>query len=136
MNLSQLFFVVVLIGGPILSIRIVRSGAKEDLGRPLTFLSWSFWGAIFSFALAMGAATLFETSAGTGLMPVVVANSLLIAFYLFACVYWTSLGVLAHRTGRSWILWIAAGLATLALGFVATYILMRSRVRAKLNETK
>src|SRR5688572_1869624 len=135
MNLSQLFFVVVLIGGPILSIRIVRSGAKEDLARPLTFLSWSFWGAIFSFALAMGAATLFETSAGS-LMPGVVANSLLIAFYLSACVYWTSLGVLAHRTGRSWILWIAAGLATLALGFVATYILMRSRVRAKLNETK
>ena len=109
--------------------------ANDDLARPFKVLSWSFWGAILSFALAMGTATLFQSDDAAGVLPVLVANALLISFCVFAFAYWTSLGVLAHRTGRNWILWVAAGLATLALGFVATYILMRSHVRPKLNKS-
>jgi hypothetical protein len=133
-SLSQLVLVVVLIAGPVLSIRVVRSGARDDLARPYQFLSVGFWGAVLSFALAMGAGALFERREATGSLPVLVTNSLLLVFYAFACAYWTSLGVLAHRTGRSWIIWVVAGLATLALGFVATYIIIGNDVRSKLSK--
>ena len=101
-----------------------------DLARPLRFLHWGFWGCVLSFALAMGVDPLFAASGAS--LPTAVTGILLAAFAVFACVYWVALGVLAHRTGRSWILWIVLGLATLALGFVVSYILMVSRVRRQL----
>jgi hypothetical protein len=65
---------VVLVGGPVLGIRMVRSGPAADLARPLTFLHAGFWGAILSFALAMGAGQLLTVPSG------VVYNFLLVAF--------------------------------------------------------
>ncbi len=106
--------------------------SNSDLARPLKFLHWGFWGSVLSFALAIGVDQLFATSAAGALLPTVVTNVLLAAFCVFACLYWTALGVLAHRIGQSWIIWLVAGLATLALGFIATYILMASRVRREL----
>jgi hypothetical protein len=134
LSLYQVVVVAVLIAGPLLSIRAVRSGAKDDLARPFRFLNLGFWGAVLSFALAMGAGALFERRGATGLLPLFITNSLLLVFYAFACAYWTSLGVLAHRTGRSWVVWVVAGLATLALGFVATYIVIGNDVRSKLSK--
>jgi hypothetical protein len=116
-SLVQLALLLIAIGVLALSIRVVRSSATDDLARPLRFLDWGFWGCNLSFVL----------------LPSVVINVLLAAFYVFACFYWTALGVLAHRTGRSWVIWVVAGLATLALGFIASYILMASRVRKKLT---
>jgi hypothetical protein len=104
-----------------------------ELARPLRFLHWGFWGCVLSFALAMGVEPLFAVSGGSASLPSAVNNILLAAFAGFACVYWVALGVLAHRTGRSRILWIVLGLATLALGFVVSYILMVSRVRRELS---
>jgi hypothetical protein len=96
----------------------------------LRFLHWGFWGCLLSFALAMGVDQFAATD--TGSLPSVATYILLAAFCLFAGFYWTALGVLAHRSGRSWILWVVVGLATLAIGFIVTYILMASRVRTEL----
>lgn len=63
------------------------------------------------------------------LLSDLVPYALLAVFLVCAGLYWTALGVLAHRTGRSAALWVVAGLATLGIGFVATYLLMVSRAR-------
>lgn len=123
---------VVLVGGPVLSIRTVRSGPTTDLARPLKVLHWGFWGAIVAFALAMGAGRLFSASGAASVPAEVVYDVLATAFYVCACFYWTAVGVLAHRLQRSWILWVAVGLATLAIGFFATYILLVIRMRNEL----
>jgi hypothetical protein len=129
MSLPELgLLLVVLVGVPVLAIRIVRSGPTGDLARPLKFLHGGFWGAILSFALAMGAGPLLDAS-GASLPSGVVYNMLLTAFYVCACFYWTAVGVLAHRLKRSGILWVVVGLAALAIGFFATYILLAVRVR-------
>jgi hypothetical protein len=93
--------------------------------RPLRSLHIGFWGSIVSFALVMAT----EPALGASVAMPVVANALLIAFVVLAILYWTALGVLAHRTGRNWIVWVVAGLATFAIGFIVTYALMVSRVR-------
>jgi hypothetical protein len=103
------------------------------LARPLRSLHWGFWGCVLSFALAVGVDPLLAAGGGGASLPSAVTNLLLAAFVGFACLYWVALGVLAHRTGRSWILWIVLGLAALALGFVVSYILMASRVRSELS---
>ena len=130
MSMPELaLLLVVLLGVPVLSIRIVRSGPTDDLARPLKFLHGAFWGAILSFALAMSAGYLQTVPSG------VVYNFLLAAFYVCACFYWTAVAVLSHRLRRSWILWLAIGLATLAIGFFATYILLAIRARKELAPT-
>jgi len=96
-----------------------------SLARPLRSLHIGFWGTNVSFGLAMGAEPVLRESAA---LPF-VANALLAAFVVLVLLYWTALGVLAHRTGRNWIVWVVAGLATLAIGFFVTYALMVSRVR-------
>jgi hypothetical protein len=107
----------------------------KDLARPLRFLHWGFWGSVLSFALAMGIDPLFAAS-DAGSPPSIATYVLLAAFCVFAGFYWTALAVLAHRTGRSWILWVVAGLATLAIGFVVSYFLMTSRVRTELAQDR
>jgi len=107
----------------------------KDLARPLRFLHWGFWGCMLSFALAMGIDQLFPAS-DWGSVPSIAIAVLLAAFCVFGCLYWTALGVLAQRTGRSWVLWIVVGLATLALGFIVSYILMASRVQTELTQRK
>jgi hypothetical protein len=124
----QLALVLLAIGVLILAIRIVRASPNDDLARPLTFLHWGFWGSVLSFALPVGAEQLFAAS-DAPLLPIAVTNVLLAAFYVFACFYWAALGVLAQRTGRNWVLWVALGLATLAIGFIVSYVLMAGRVR-------
>ena len=123
---------LVLIGGPILSVRVVPHGPKDDLGRPSRFLHWGFWGAILCFGLAMGADTLFAASPADSVPPIIASNVLMSVFYVSGCFYWTALGVLAHRLRSSWILWVVIGIATLAIGFVASYLMMASRVRIEL----
>jgi hypothetical protein len=107
----------------------------KDLVRPLRFLHWGFWGCMLSFALAMGIDQLFAAS-DTGSLPRIATAVLVAAFCVFACFYWAALGVLAHRTGRSWLLWVGVGLVTLALGFIVSYALMASRVRTELARRK
>jgi len=101
------------------------SGERRDLAQPLMRLHVGFWGCVVSFGLAMGADRLF----GVGIAAA-AADILLAAFVACALLYWTCLAILAHRTGRNWLLWVAAGLVTLAIGFVVTYALMVSRVRS------
>lgn len=96
------------------------------LARPLRTLHVGFWGSIVSFGLAMGV----EPTLGASAAALFVADALVIAFVVLALLYWMALGVLAHRTGRNWIVWVVAGLATFAIGFIVTYALMVSRVRA------
>jgi hypothetical protein len=122
---------VVLIGGPVLSIGAVRRSPIDDLARPLKFLHLAFWGAILAFALAMAAGRLFGASVSPPLLAG-VANVLMTAFYVCACFYWTAVGVLAHRLKRSWILCVSVGLATVAIGFFVTYVLLVIRVRNEL----
>ena len=107
--------------------------SSDDLARPLKYLHWGFWGSVLSFALAMSVDPLFAASDAGAFLASVATNVLLAAFCVFACLYWTALGVLAHRIGQSWVIWLVAGLATLALGFIATYVLMATRVRTKLS---
>ena len=99
-----------------------------DVARPLTFLHWGFWGCVSSFAVAMGVGQLLPADTAA-LSPELLVNALLVVFFVCACVYWTALGIIAHRTGRSAALWIVAGLATLAVGFIVTYWLMATRAR-------
>ena len=133
MSLPELaLLLVALIGVPVLAIRIVRSGPTDDLARPLKFLHWGFWGAILGFALAMGADSLVTADDAASVLPGVATSVLAAAFYVCACFYWTAVGVLARRLQRNWILWVVVGLATLALGFFATYVLMAIRVRNEL----
>jgi hypothetical protein len=101
------------------------SGNRNDLAQPLMRLHIGFWGSILSFGLAMGADRLFGASAAAA------ADILIAAFVACALLYWTCLGILAHRTGRNWIVWVVAGLATLAIGFIVTYVLMVSRARRR-----
>jgi len=102
---------------------------RIELAGPLKYLHWGFWGCIASFAFAMGADHVVPASPSGQLL----IYALLAAFFACACLYWVSLGVLARRTGRSAALWIVAGLATLAIGFIVTYILMATRVRRELR---
>ena len=133
MSVSQIAVVlIVLIAGPILSIGIVRRGGGDNLTRPLRFLHAGFWGAVLSFAFAMGTLRLLAETATAPAVAGATSNVLAAAFYVFACFYWTSLGVLAHRLRRSAALWVVVGLATLALGFIVSYVLMATRVRAEL----
>jgi hypothetical protein len=102
-----------------------------NVARPLKMLHVGFWGSIVSFGLAMGVEPVLGASAAAP----VVANALIAAFVVLALLYWTALAVLAKRTGRNWIIWVVAGLVTLAIGFIVTYALMVSRVRSpKLTE--
>jgi hypothetical protein len=125
----QLALLLLAIGVLVVSIRVVRSSPKGDLARPLKFLHWGFWGSVASFALAMAADRLFPASDAAALGSGFLTNALLAVFFVFACFYWTSLGVLAHRLGQSAAIWIVAGLATFAIGFIATYLMMGSRAR-------
>jgi hypothetical protein len=101
------------------------------LARPFRLLHWGFWGTNASFALAMAAQQWFIAhEPPPGISPAAVTNLSIAAFCGFAVCYWWSLGVLARRTGRSAPLWIVAGLATLAIGFFVTYVLMWRNVRA------
>jgi len=106
---------------------------NSDLARPLKFLHWGFWGSVLSFALAIGVDPLFAASDASAFLASVVTNVLLAAFCVFAGFYWTALCVLARRIGQNWVIWLVAGLATLALGFIATYLLMARRVRRELS---
>ena len=125
--------VVVLVGVPISVIPFVRRGPKDDLARPLELLHWGFWATIPTFALAMTLENFFPSGEPRNLLLELVANLLLAAFYGFAWLYWTALATLASRTGRSAPLWVAAGLATLAIGFVVSYVLMGNDVRAAIK---
>jgi hypothetical protein len=136
-SLLQLTLLLVAIGVLLLSICIVRSSPKGDLRRPAKFLHWGFWGCVLSFALAMGVDRLFAGTDAEQLVPrAAVVNLFMAAFYVAACFYWTSLAVLADRIGRSWITWVVAGLATLAVGFIGSYFLMASRVRIELAQRR
>ncbi len=106
----------------------------SGLTRPLKFLRWGFWGSIVTFGLAVGADPLFATS-DASVMPSAVTNILVALFCVFAFIYWVALGVLAHRTGRNWVRWMALGLVTLAIGFIVSYILMATRVRGEIART-
>ncbi len=106
----------------------------NDLPRPLTFLHCGFWGSIVTFGLAVGADPPFATS-DAPVLPSAVANILVALFCMFAFIYWVALGVLAQRTGRNWVLWVALGLVTLAIGFIGSYILMATRVRGEIART-
>ena len=131
MSLLQLALLPIAIGVLLLSILIIRRSPNDDLARPLKFLHWGFWGCVLSSTLPIGVDWLFATDAGP-FLPSVVSYFFIAVFYVFACCYWAALGVLAQRTGRSWVLWVVAGLATLALGFFVSYVLMVSRVRREL----
>lgn len=131
MSVAQIaVLVLALIGGPVLSIRVVTRGRQDDLARPSRVLHWGFWGATPSFGLAMLADNLLAASPAASMRPFVL-NALMIVFYVFGCFYWTAVGVLAHRLRSSWVLWVVIGLVTLAIGFVATYIVMAARVRSE-----
>ena len=101
----------------------MRNG--PNVARPLRTLHVGFWGSIVTFGLAMGV----EPALGASAAAPFVANALIAAFVVLALLYWTALAVLAKRTGRNWIVWVVAGLATFAIGFIVTYALMVSRVR-------
>jgi hypothetical protein len=124
---------VALIGVPMLVIPFIRRGPKDDLARPFKFLNWGFWSTVLSFALAMAAPRFFPATDATAILTGLVANALLFAFYVSAWMYWTSLAVLAQRSGRSATIWVVVGLVTLAIGFLSTYILMAGRVRTVLK---
>jgi NAD/NADP transhydrogenase beta subunit len=96
-----------------------------NVARPLRTLHVGFWGSIVSFGLVMGT----EPALGASVAVPFATNVLLATFVVFALLYWTALGVLAHRTGRNWLVWVVAGLATFAIGFIVTYALMVSRTR-------
>jgi hypothetical protein len=124
----QLALVFIAIDVLLLSVWIVRRSPRDDLARPLKILHCSFWGCVLCSAFPIGADWLLATDAGP-FVSSVVSNLFLAAFYVFACFYWSALAVLAQRTGRSWILWVVAGLATLAIGFFVSYVLMARHVR-------
>jgi hypothetical protein len=135
MGLMQLALLFVAIGVLLLSIRIVRRSPDDDLRRPLKLLHWGFWGSVLAFILAMGVDRLSAANVAEQFLPrAVVVNLFLAAFYVAACFYWASLGVLAHRIGRSSVIWVVVGLVTLALGFIVSYLLMASRVRSELAQ--
>jgi hypothetical protein len=124
----QLALVLIAIDVLLLSVWIVRRTARDDLARPLKILHWSFWGCVLSSTLPISADWLFATDAAP-FVPSVVSNLFLASFYVFACFYWAALAVLAQRTGRNWVRWVVAGLATLALGFFVSYVLMARHAR-------
>ncbi len=110
------------------------ASSTNDLAKPLRLLHYGFWGTNASFALAMGAQQSFiGHEPPLGLSAAAVSTLLIAVFCAFTVCYWWSLGVLARRTGRNAALWIAAGLATLAIGFFVTYVLMWRNVRAPLQ---
>jgi hypothetical protein len=130
--LLQLALLLIAIGVLLFILRIVRSSPNDDLKKPSRFLHGGFWGCVLSFAVAMGVDQLFTASDAGPNLPGVISALFLAAFYVFACFYWTSLGVLADRIGRNSAIWVVAGLATLAFGFIVSYILMSRHVRNEL----
>lgn len=134
---AQLVFlalaVVVAVAVPLLVIPFVRRGPKNDLARPLKLLHWGFWSTIPTFALAMTVENFFPSGEARSMVLGLIANLLLVAFYGFAWLYWTSLATLASRTGRSAPIWVAAGLATFAIGFIVSYVIMGNDVRAEIK---
>jgi hypothetical protein len=100
------------------------------LDRPLKFLDWGFTGMVVAVLLFVAAAFVF--GGPSELPPTVESLSVIGVVGLLYAAGWlfaASLAVLAHRTGRSWIVWLGLTWLTAPIGPVVAYMSMRGHAR-------
>jgi hypothetical protein len=125
-SIWQLVILLLIFGGPIAMYFVISSGPKDDIRRPLKFFHGSFWIAV------VGTVVFFVVGAAVDDFDTVAAELGLLALVLIVAgwSYLVALGVLASRTGRSWILWAGLTLLTSPLGTIVSYLMMSSRAKS------
>lgn len=100
------------------------------LSRPFQILTWSLAIAVASFVIAVASIVIAN---GEQIKGFAVFESILIsAFLISGLVFYVSLGMLAKRLGRSWIVWIGLTFITKPIGPFVAYFRMRRLVHNKL----
>jgi len=88
--------------------------------------AWSFWVSIASY---VGFVILVVTEQQhEGISPVAVL--LLILMVVAGPVWYISLGMLAKRLGRRWLVWVGLSFLTAPIGPLVTFPLMRRHIKA------
>jgi hypothetical protein len=100
-------------------------------GKPITRLlsqafTWSFLISVGCFVgiIALGAAT----SEHAGITP--VEAILLLLMVAAGWVWYITLGIIAHRLGRRWIVWTGLPFITAPIGPLIAYLLMLGHIKA------
>ena len=120
-SVYQILILLALCGIPLMYFIITR-GATDDIQRPLRFFHWSFW-------IAVVADVLFIFLSISAANPDSVGASLGLAL-VSSWSYLIALGVVASRTGRSWILWVGLTFITSVFGMVVSYAMMSGRAES------
>ena len=99
--------------------------------KPITrLLSQTFtWSFLISVGCLVGMIVLGATTPGhTGITPV---ESILLSLMVAAGWAWyVTLGIIAHRLGRRWLVWTGLSFITTQIGSLIVYPLMLSHIKA------
>ena len=93
------------------------------LSRPFQILTWSLIIAVASFVIAMMIASSEQTK---GISP--FEGIAVLTWVISGLAFDISLGMLAKRLGRSWIVWVGLTLFTSPIGPFVAYFRMRRLV--------
>jgi len=127
----QVAILVVLFGVPVAMYFVISGGPKDDIRKPLTFFHWSFWVSVAAVVLLVVVALVADD-------PDAPAPILLALFIVLSVAGWSyliALGILASRTGRSWILWAGITFLTSPFGTIVSYIAMSTRTKSLAGKT-
>jgi hypothetical protein len=125
MSIWQLLIILLLVGAPVAMYFIISGGPRGEIQRPLKFLHGSFWSYVVAGVLLVASALAVDDTDSIG----GVLASLFVVLNVASWSFLISLGVLASRTGRSWILWAGLTFITGPLGTILSYFAMSNRIK-------
>ena len=111
---------LVLFGSPFAMYFVIASGSRTELQRQRAFLHGSFVAWIVGFVVLI-ASTLSGEGSDSSLIALGAA---VLVIAVSGWSYLISLGLLAKRTGRSWMLWSGLAFITSPIGILVSYPLM------------
>ena len=106
--------------------------ADKPITRALSLsFTWSFWLSVGAFLV------LVVVGLATPQHQGLTAIELLLVLLMLAAgpVWYVSLGMVAHRLGRRWLVWVGLSFITSPIGPLVIYPLMLSHIRAARQPT-